>query len=197
MDLYQKGDFVGELVDTWCVPAAMQTSMNIMDQGADTTRDTQARLYALAASLGSHDYGGADPVGWAKGLTQLGYGDYEVDTGPSISAVIHIVARQIRLTNRPAGLLVWYGWHSWVVSGFTATADPALTDNYAVTAVYIEDVWYNRRSSIWGWSRPPDSLVPVSALSKDYKAWHQAKVIASRQGKFVYVLPTQAAAPGA
>ena len=33
-------------------------------------------------------------------------------------------------------------------------------------------------------------LVPVSALSRDYKAWHQSPVIASRQGKFVYIEPT-------
>jgi putative peptidoglycan lipid II flippase len=189
MDLYQKGDFVGEFTDTWCVPAAMQTSMNIMDQGADVTEPTQARLYDLAASLGIHTYGGADPDGWAKGLGQLGYGKFEVHSGPSIAAVIKIVARQIRLTNRPAGLVVWYGWHSWVVSGFSATADPAYTDNYTVTAVRIEDVWYPRHSTIWGDSRPPDANVPVSALPKDYKIWHQAHKITGREGLFVYVIP--------
>jgi putative peptidoglycan lipid II flippase len=194
MDLYQKGDFVGEYTDTWCVPAAMQTSINIMSTIPDTTQATQTRLYDLAASLGLHTYGGADPVGWAEGLAQLGYGNYEVQTGPTIEAVIHIVAKQIRLTNRPAGLVVWYGWHSWVVSGFSATADPAYTDNYNVTAVRIEDVWYPRHSNLWnqtrgGISRPPDSNVPVGDLSQDFKKWHQAHVIASREGLFVYVLP--------
>lgn len=189
MDLYEKGDFVGEYTDTWCVPAAMQTSMNIMDQGADTTRNTQARLYDLAASLGIHTYGGADPVGWAQGLEQLGYGKFEVRSGATIAEVVKVVAKQIRLTNRPAGLIVWRGWHSWVVSGFSATDDPAYTDNYTVTALRIEDVWYPRHSSIWGDSRPPDANVPVSALSKDYKIWHQGKIIASREGKFVYLVP--------
>ncbi len=189
MDLYQKGDFVGEFTDKWCVPAAMQTSINIMNQGADTTRNTQVRLLGLAAGLGIHSYGGADPIGWAKGLEQLGYGKSEVRTGASIKEVVQIVAKQIRITNRPAGLLVWYGWHAWVVSGFSATDDPAYTNNYTVTSVRIEDVWYPRHSSIWGDSRPPDAEVPVRALSKDYKIWRQGKIIADREGKFVYLVP--------
>ena len=41
---------------------------------------------------------------------------------------------QIRLTNRPVGLMTWRGAHSWVMSGFNATADPAVTDKFTVTA---------------------------------------------------------------
>ncbi|MGA2512511.1 MAG: lipid II flippase MurJ [Candidatus Limnocylindrales bacterium] len=189
MDLYQAGDFVSEFKDTWCVPAAMQTSMNLMNAVPDTSRDTQARLFDLAVSIAGSPSGGADPIGWAKGLTSLGYGNYEVGSKLKMSDVMHIVAKQIRVTQRPAGLLVWYGWHSWVVSGFTATADPALTDSYTVLSLRIEDVWYPRISKIWGASRPPDSDVPVGQLPKDYKTWVQAKFIQGRDGYFVYVIP--------
>lgn len=189
MDLYQDGDFVGEFKDVWCVPAAMQTSMNIMSLTPDTSRDTQAQLFDLAVSLGGTAYGGADPDGWAKALASLGYGNYKVDAKAKMADVIHVVAKQIRVTQRPAGLLVWYGWHSWVVSGFTATADPAMTDNFTVTSLRIEDVWYPLHSNIWGDSRPPDSDVPVAQLPKDYKIWHQGKIIAGREGLYVYVLP--------
>ena len=191
MDLYQKGDFVGEILDTWCVPAAMQTSMNIMSLVPDTTRDTQAKLFDLAVSLGGSVNGGADPIGWAEGLASLGYGNYQVAAKAKMADAIHAVVKQIRLTQRPAGLMVWYGWHSWVVSGFTATADPALTDNFTVLSLRIEDVWYNRYSTIWGWSRPPDANVPVSALPKDYKIWHQGKYYAGREGLYVYVMPVK------
>ena len=180
MDLYQKGDFIDEQKDTWCVPAAMQTSMNIMDEGADTTERTQQRLFDLAVSLGGSRYEGAEPEGWARGLTQLGYGNYEVGTQKTLAAAVHVVVKQIRLTNRPGGLMVWYGWHSWVVSGFTATT---------VVSLWIEDVWYPRHSSIWGDSRPPDASVPFSALARDYKAWNQANY-PGKMGQFVYVIPT-------
>ena len=191
MDLYHKGDYVGELTKVWCLPAAMQTSMNIMDAGADTTRATQARIFSLARKLAPAPDGAAEPEGWAKGLTKLGYGAYAVTEKSSIADAIHLVARQIRLTNRPAGLMVWRGAHSWVVSGFTATADPAITDHFTVTAVRIEDVWYPRFSTIWGYSRPPDALVPVSALSADYLPWKRPTGrYPGKDGKFVVVIPT-------
>jgi putative peptidoglycan lipid II flippase len=191
MDLYKEGDFVSEILDTWCVPAAMQTSMNIMNLQPDSTRDTQARLFDLAVSLGPSSNGGADPIGWAKGLTSLGYGNYQVGSKLKMLDAVHVVAKQIRLTQRPAGLVVWKGWHSWVVSGFTATADPAATDQFTVLSLRIEDVWYPRVSKLWPKSRPPDADVPVSALGTDYVTWVQAKFFAGRDGYYVYVIPVQ------
>ncbi len=190
MDLYQQGDFVSESKDTWCVPAAMQTSMNIMSLQPDTTRDTQAKLFDLAVSIAGSLDGGADPDGWAEGLSSLGYGKYQTGAKIKMEDAVHLVVKQIRLTQRPAGLLVWYGWHSWVVSGFTASSDPALSDNFTVLSLRIEDVWYPRVSNIWGASRPPDADVPISVLGKDYKIWHQAKYYSGREGDFVYVIPT-------
>ena len=125
MDLYQKGDFVDEYKDIWCLPAAMQTSMNIMDEGADVSKATQSKIFDLARSIDPAPDGAAEPEAWAKGLTQLGYGNFEVSIQPSIKAAIKLAAKQVRLTNRPAGLMVWRGAHSWVMSGFNATADPA------------------------------------------------------------------------
>ncbi len=191
MDLYQTGDYVGELKDTWCVAAAMQTSMNIMDAGADTSQATQARIFALARSIAPAPDGAAEPEAWASGLAQLGYGNYAVTQATTIRAAIQLAARQIRATNRPAGLMVWRGAHSWVMSGFTATADPARTKSFTVTAVRIEDVWYPRLSTIWGYSRPPDSLVPVSALPRDYLPWKRPTgKYPAKDGQFVLVIPT-------
>jgi hypothetical protein len=195
MDLYQPGDFVGELKDTWCVPAAMQTSINIMSVTPDVTRDTQQKLFDLAVSVAGTSYGGADPSGWATALQSLGYGGYKVGAAETIDQAVKTVVKQIRLTMRPAGLLVWRGWHSWVVSGFTATADPATTDNFTVLSLRIEDVWYPRISSLWsktrnGASRPPDSDVPVKELPQDYLPWNQGKTYPGRDHNFVYVMPT-------
>ena len=194
MDLYQPGDFVGEFKNTWCIPAAMQTAMNIMDAGADTTQDTQAKLFDLGNSIAESRNGSPDPEGWSGGLQQLGYGNYKVQSTPTMAAAINVVVKQIRTTNRPAGLLVWFGWHSWVVSGFVATADPLVTDNYTVLSVNIEDVWYNRHSTLWnktrgGYSRPPDSLVPYADLAADFKKWDQAVYYTGKQNQYVFVVP--------
>ena len=86
--------------------------------------------------------------------------------------------------------MVWYGAHSWVVSGFSATADPAATDKFTVTTVRIEDVWYPRLSTIWGYSRPPDATVPVSALPRDFLPWRMKGSYPDKAWKYVIVIPT-------
>jgi hypothetical protein len=194
IDLYHRGDFVSELTKVMCVPAAMQTSINIMSPGADTSAKKQQSLYSLARKLSPSTLKGtgAEPEGWVRGLTQLGFGPYVVDAEPTLASMIKTAAKALRLTNRPVGLLAWRGAHSWVMSGFTSTRDPALTNNFTVTAVYIEDVWYPRISSIWGASRPPDSLVPVGRLPKDLLPWRRPTGrYPGKDGKYVLVLPVK------
>jgi len=196
MDLYRPGAFIGELTPIWCLPAAMQVSANIMDldkgRKADRTRARQQALFTLSRSLAPAPDKAAEPEGWAMGLTRLGYGKFDVQVRGSIKAAITTAAKAIRLTGRPAGLLVWKGAHSWVMSGFKATADPARTNDFTVTAVYIEDVWYPRFSTIWGYSDPPDTLVPVSRLSIDYKPWKRPQArYPAKDGKFVFIIPVR------
>ena len=193
MDLYRTGQFVTELSKVMCVPAAMQTMINIMAGTADRSTATQNRLYSLARTLSPKTLNGpgAEPEGWAAGLAKLGYGSYAVTISPTLAAAVQAAARSIRMTGKPAGLLVWYGAHSWVMSGFRATADPAWTDQFTVTDLYIEDVWYPKISSIWGASRPPDALVPIRRLPRDFLPWRMpGGPYPDKAWKFVTVLPT-------
>lgn len=192
IDFYEQGDFVSEVTKVTCVAAAMQTMMNIVDPGADTSRATQLELYRLARELSppTLEGTGAEPEGWAEGLNARGYGPYTVDVQPTRAAAIAAAAKALRMTGRPVGLLTWRGAHSWVVSGFRATADPAWTDDFTVTHLYIEDVWYPRISSIWGESRPPDTLVPVKLMGEDYLPWRRpTHRYPDKDGKFVLILP--------
>jgi hypothetical protein len=192
MDLYRANDFVGEKTAIWCLAAAVQTSINIMSPGTDVSRTTQLRLFNLTRSLAPAPDGAAEPEGWAKALTKLGFGGYTVSVHPTIRSAITAAAKAVRATGRPAGLMVWRGAHSWVMSGFTATADPALFSQFTVTAVRIEDVWYPRYSNIWGRSRPPDALVPVGKLSEDFKPWRRPQArYPAKDGRFVIVIPTR------
>ena len=59
-----------------------------------------------------------------------------------------------------------------------------------VTGVNIEDVWYPYVSSIWGASRPPDALVPVSKLKADWLKWRRpTHRYPGMDGRFVTILP--------
>jgi hypothetical protein len=193
MDLYRRGAMVSEMLPWWCMPAAMQTMMNIMRPGRmDRSRATQLRLYRLARSLSTDrlDGKGAEPIGWATGLTRLGYGRYVVSVQRTRYDAIRAAAKALRMTGRPVGIIAWRGAHSWVMSGFRATADPGSSDRYKVSAVAIEDVWYPRISSIWGASTPPDTWIPVERLPQDYLPYRRPGVrYPGLDGRLLLVLP--------
>jgi len=192
MDLYRAGDFVTEAKKIWCVPAAMQVMANIMSPTADRTVATQRRYYALARKLSPPTLhgDGAEPEGWAAGLGRLGFGGYEVVVQPTLAKAVRAAAIAVRMTGRPAGLLAWYGAHSWVMSGFRATADPAFTTSFKVTGVYIEDVWYPKVSTIWGSSDPPDTFVPIARLPRDFLPWRMpGGPYPDKAWKYVIVVP--------
>jgi hypothetical protein len=195
MNLYGPGDFATQVTKIYCVPGAMQTMMNVMDRGATkASKRVQDRLYRLARRLSTDRLRGqgAEPEGWARGLEHLGYGRFKVVAAGGRGGAIKLAAQAIRRTNRPVGLLVWRGAHAWVMTGFKATADPALTDDYRVTHVRIVDVWYPRVSSIWGASVKPNTLVPVRKLPEDYLPWRRPLMkYPEKDRKFVLVVPVE------
>ena len=195
MDLYEKGDYAREFRDTWCVPAAMQTSMNIMDVGADVSEATQTRLWTYARSLVPDREGGAEPEAWALGPDQAaGTAAIEVSIQPTLRGR-HPARRQAGPAHESARRAPGLEGRPLPGSspGSTSTRDPALTDAFTVTAVRIEDVWYPRLSSIWGYSNPPDTLVPVSKLPEDFLPWRLLRDYPhpDKDGKFVIVIPVE------
>ena len=195
MDLYRAGDFSHQATKDWCVAGSTQTMMNIMRSGRnDHSVRSQERIYLQGRrfSPDKRRLGpiGVDLLGWAEVLNREGFGPYVVDGAGTRRAAIRKAARALRVTGRPVGLVTWRGAHSWVMSGFTATADPAWRDDYEVTAVNIEDTWYPWVSTIWGASRPPGTLVPVGALAEDYLPYQRPRArYPGRDGRFMLILP--------
>jgi hypothetical protein len=202
LDLYRPGDHVAQFTASWCVGASMQMMINLIEDGrADRSRATQQGLYKLARKVSpwKETRPGASVYGWAEGLERLGYGGYEELAGDSRQEVLRLAARQMRLTDRPAGLLVWAGAHAWVLSGFRATADPALTDDFTVTHVWIEDPWAGRVSRAWGPGLAPHALLPVERLTAFVRYRSVFRPQYGRKGRFVVVAPVDpapAADPG-
>ena len=195
LDLYERGDHVAQYTASWCVGASMQMMINLIETGADRSRATQQRLYKLARRVSpwKETRPGASVYGWAEGLEQLGYGGYEELAADTRQDALRTAARQMRRTDRPAGLLVWAGAHAWVMSGFRATADPALTDDFTVTHVWIEDPWAGRTSKAWGRGLPAHSLVPVERLAAYVRYRSVYRPQYGRKGRFVVVAPVDPA----
>lgn len=195
MDLYRDGDHVRQLTTSMCVAASMQMMINIMAAGTpDRSRQTQKELYELARSWSpwlTEDRGGASARGWAAGLAQLGYGDFSLLTLPTMDEALRAAARQMRVTAKPVGLLVWAGKHAWVMSGFKATADPAYTDDYEVTAVWVEDPWFGRTDRTWGAGLAPHTLTTPDELRAKFVTWRSRFYQSADYsgGRFVIVAP--------
>jgi hypothetical protein len=200
MDLYRRNDHVAQYTSSWCVGASMQMMINLMEGGRpDRSRSTQKELYDLAREMSPwvETRPGASVYGWAVGLGEEGYGMFAEMSSESRAEALRIAARQMRFTRKPVGLLVWDGAHAWVMSGFKATADPAYTDDFDVTAVWIEDPWYGRISRTWGRGLEPHTLVSARALGADFVKWsshHRPEY--GRDGAYVIVAPVEEGAVG-
>ncbi len=175
LDLSRPGDFVAQTNFVQCVGASMQMMLNMIRPVDDRTAATQLRLQDLARSLsGQRPDGvvrqGASVRGWTAGLNTLEAGTYRTVGSTDLQGALRIAARAMRETNRPVGLLVWRGRHAWVMAGFTATADPLLTDDFEVTSVVILDPLYPYGSKTWGPSPKPGQSLSIAALGRQFVA---------------------------
>jgi hypothetical protein len=108
---------------------------------------------------------GSDPQGWAAALrAYTGVTSYAWRGHGSYTASLEHAARRLRKTGRPVGLLMARGGHAWVMTGFVATADPAVTPDFQVTHVYVSGPLYPMQQEN-GYDRPPDTKLSVSSLS--------------------------------
>jgi hypothetical protein len=190
MNLYRPGDFVTQYTKEWCVAAALQIMLNVTGKLDDRSMRKQTQLFNTALKLSPNHGRMTNERGWAATLNKLGVGPYEVRSTKTRGQAIHMAAEAIRRTNRPVGLLTWWGAHSWVMHGFTATADPRTASSFQVTSVYVSDPWYPKVSSIWGPSLPPNARMTVEQLRVDYIPWiARAGRTTAYSGKYVLIVP--------
>jgi len=201
MNLYSRGDFVNQKTAYWCIPASTQTMMNIMDRGRpNRSRVLQARLYRVGDRLEEDGtfsdepepdrYRGMGISEWVGLLNRYDYGPYKLVGAKTRQNALRRAANMMRETGKPVGLVVWRGAHAWVMSGFTATADPAVTDDFRITSVWVQDPWYPRVSSTWGPSHPPNTRVSARVLGQDFKPYGRpGRRNPERDGLYMLVLP--------
>lgn len=199
IDLLEPGDFVSQTNDVQCIGASLQTMVNMTAPRNDRTAATQRRLFLLARELSwlpgdnrrprpDWEPRGASSRGWARALGTLGVGAYVLRSQPTFDGAVTLAARTMRLTGMPVGLLVWRGRHAWVMTGFRATADPAMTDDFQVTSVSVADPWYPRTSRTWGPSPKPGSRLSPRVLAQDFVALNSSWR-SGHGGRWLLVLP--------
>ncbi len=173
--IWRNGAFATQYRDYSCVGATIQIMLNLIHGRSDHARGRQFEYldYAQAQSRYPVTDLGADPEGWAAAMIRYGGGDdYGWSASWSIDSALRTAARQIRSTGKPVGLLVHFGRHAWVMTGFESTADPAVTDSFTVTAAEVVGPLWPSGTLNGGLFDPgPQTWMNVRTLSRKFDAY--------------------------
>ena len=186
--------FAHELRPDWCAPAGVQMVLAILGRANTsdrTQREIAGRVHEWEAYADSHN-GEWGPAAMALALDAYGAPGYEVRAFDTMTLALRDAARAIKKTRSPAILLAWRGAHTWVMTGYRASADPATFKKTDIKGAYILDPWYPSVSSIWGRSNPPGFFTTFAELRDNFLPWRRPEGrYKDRDGLFITVVPTK------
>jgi hypothetical protein len=94
-----------------------------------------------------------------------------------------------------------HGNHAWIITGFTATADPAITSRFTVTSVRVVGPLWGLQNRTYGYDMRPDRKLTPAQLKTFFTPWHYAPIKMAWENRWVSVQPvavrTSAPAPAA
>jgi hypothetical protein len=187
-----KSVFITQLTKDWCAPAGVQITLTALGL-ADNTEKFQHQLVNRTDDWESRRdslNGGWGPGSIVKALKAYG-AKYEIRGFKRRQEALLDAARAMSETGAPVILIAWRGAHTWVMSGYKATADPMLFDDAKITGTYIIDPWYPRVSTIWGPSDPPGTFQDAAEMRRNFLQWHRPEGrYPDRDGLWLIVAPT-------
>ena len=200
IDLYRAGAFTTQQSWLWCTAADVQIIRNIVRHDADHSAAAQRRSFGYMRAHNRYDIpvsDGVDPAGWTAGLRHYVDARYRLVASRSFDAALRAAVTNLRLTHLPVGITVAHGNHAWVLTGFTATADPAVTARFTVTSVRVTGPLWGLQSRSYGYDMRPDTKLTPGQLRGFFTAWHYAGVRMAWEGRWVSIqpIPARAAAP--
>lgn len=194
VDLYRDGAFTTQHTWLWCTAAGVQIVRNLVTGERDHSRAGQERYFDWMRPRNRYDLpesAGVDPVGWAAGLRRFVDDRYQVVASRSFDAAVRSAVRNLRVTGLPVAITVADGGHGWILSGFSATADPAATDAFTVTSVRVVGPLYGRQSRD-GYDMPPNTSLSVARLRRFMTPWRYAPLPMAWDGRYVTIQPVVA-----
>jgi hypothetical protein len=192
IDLYRDGVFTTQKTWRWCTAADVQIMRNIKYGREDHSRASQERYYDYMRAHNRYAVraaDGVDPAGWTAGLRRFVDDRYRRVDSTSFKAALRSAVKSLRRTNLPVGITVARGGHGWVLTGFTATADPARTNDFSVTSVRVVGPLWGLQSTSWGYDMRPDRKLTRAQFKTFFRPWHYAPIRMAWEGKWVSVQP--------
>ena len=192
VNLYRSGVFTTQYTWRWCTAADVQIMRNIVFHQQDHSRDSQLASYTYMRNHDRYDLppkDGVDPAGWAAGLRRFVDSRYQVVASATFGEALRSAVKNLRKTQRPVGLLVANGDHAWVLTGFTATADPAVTNSFSITSVRVTGPLWGLQDRSYGYDMRPNTRLTPSQLHDFFKRWHYAPIRMWWEGDYVSIQP--------
>jgi len=165
-DVYRPGVYSMQATWTWCTAASVQIIRNILLDQTHHSATQQGQFFAYMRAANRYQqpsHRAVDPQGFLAGLRHFVDPSYTLVASPTFDAAVRSAVTELRRTGEPVALIVAAGRHAWVLTGFTATADPALTTSFAVVSVRVVGPLYGRQS-VGGYDSPPDTSLSFAAL---------------------------------
>lgn len=192
VQLYRSGVFTTQKSWLWCTAADVQIMRNI-DRGTTDHSATNQRKY-FAYMRAHNRYAipasdGVDPAGWTAGLRHFVDDRYRLVQSTSFKSALRTSVTNLRKTGLPVAFTVSRGGHAWIIVGFTATADPAVTSKFTVTSVRVVGSLWGLQSRTYGYDMKPNTKLTPKQLKTFFTPWHYAKIRMAWEGKWVSVQP--------
>lgn len=191
IDLYRDGTYTVQKSWLWCTAAGVQIVRNIVDHESDHTAGAQRRYFAWMRQHNRYHLplsAGVDPQGWAAGLRHFVDDRYRLVASTTFDDALRSAVRRLRQTSLPVALAVSHGNHGWILTGFTATADPLTSGSFRVTGVRVVGPLYGLQSRN-GYDMPPDTRLTPAELRRFLTPWRYAPMSMVWDGRYVSIQP--------
>jgi hypothetical protein len=196
VDLYREGAFTTQASWLWCTAAGIQIARNLVFDEDDHRAASQERYFDWMRGHNRYDLpesAGVDPAGWQAGMREFVDERYQLVSHETFDQALRLAVTRIRLTELPVALTVAHGGHGWLLTGFTATADPAVTDEFRIRSVRVTGPLYGRQSRN-GYDMPPDTSLTVAELERFFTPWRYDPLPMVWDGRYVSIQPMPAEA---
>ncbi len=200
VNLYRSGVFTTQKSWLWCTAASIQIVRNIVSGKRDHTTANQRRYFNWMRGHNRYRLplsAGVDAQGWAAGFRHYIDGRYRLIASTTFDSALRLAVIRLRKTNLPVGVTVSRGNHAWILTGFTATADPAATSNFRVTSVRVTGPLYGLQSKN-GYDMKPNTKLTVAQFRRFFTPWRYAPKRMVWDGRYISIQPvTPKKAPAA
>jgi hypothetical protein len=167
-DLYRPGVYTMQATWWFCTAASVQVMRNINRDETDHAAASQQRFFDYMRARNRYRMpatDGIDPKGFLAGVQAFVDARYQLVASTTFNNAVRSAVMRLRASRLPVAVIVDRGRHAWVLTGFTATADPARSAGFRLLSVRIVGPLFGRQS-LNGYDPPPDTRLTVDMFRR-------------------------------